>query len=178
MSDGGQVGIRTMSAAAERDGVDVRVSHRVQRLVMEGGAVVGVEATGPDGTVRVAARKAVIFATGGFTHDPELRANFLSAPVYGGCAAITNEGDFVRIGAAAGAQLRNMNQAWMCPVPLEAAVERRPELSGMFSRGRRLDAVRRQDRAAAWSTRSCRTTSWRRRSSSGTRCAASIRTWC
>jgi hypothetical protein len=133
MSDGGQVGIRTMSAAAARDGVDVRLSHRVQRLVIEGGAVVGVEASGPDGTVRVGARKAVIFATGGFTHDPELRANFLSAPVYGGCAAITNEGDFVRIGAAAGAQLRNMNQAWMCPVPLEAVVERRPELSGMFS---------------------------------------------
>ena len=122
MSDGGEVGIRTMSAAAERDGVDVRVSHRVQRLVIERGAVVGVEATTAAGeTLRVAARKAVIFASGGFTHDPELRANFLSAPVYGGCAANTNEGDFVRIGAAAGAQLRNMNPAWMCPVPLEAA---------------------------------------------------------
>jgi 3-oxosteroid 1-dehydrogenase len=133
MSDGGQVGVRTMSAAAERDGVDIRVSHRVQRLVIDSGGVAGVEASGPDGTVRVGARKAVIFASGGFTHDPELRANFLSAPVYGGCAAITNEGDFVRIGAAAGAQLRNMNQAWMCPVPLEAALERRPELSGMFS---------------------------------------------
>jgi 3-oxosteroid 1-dehydrogenase len=101
--------------------------------VIDGGAVVGVEATADGATVRVAARKAVIFASGGFTHDAELRANFLSAPVYGGCAAITNEGDFVRIGAAAGAQLRNMNQAWMCPVPLEAAVERRPELCGMFS---------------------------------------------
>ena len=33
MSDGGEVGIRTMSAAAERDGVDVRTGHRVQRLV-------------------------------------------------------------------------------------------------------------------------------------------------
>jgi len=134
MSDGGQVGIRTMSAAAERDGVDVRVSHRVQRLVIEGGRVAGVEATDAAGqTVRVAARKAVIFASGGFTHDPELRANFLSAPVIGGCAANTNEGDFVRIGAAAGAQLRNMNQAWMCPVPLEPAVAGDPSLSGMFS---------------------------------------------
>ncbi|HEX6025126.1 MAG TPA: FAD-dependent oxidoreductase, partial [Solirubrobacter sp.] len=134
MSDGGQVAIRTMSAAAERDGVDIRVGHRVQRLVTHDGGVVGVEATTADGsTVRVAARKAVIFATGGFTHDAELRANFLSAPVYGGCAAVTNEGDFVRIGAAAGAQLRNMNQAWMCPVPLEAAVAREPSLSGMFS---------------------------------------------
>jgi 3-oxosteroid 1-dehydrogenase len=134
MSDGGVVGIRTMSAAAERDGVDMRVSHRVQRLVTADGAVVGVEASGPDGaTVHVRARKAVIFASGGFTHDPELRANFLAAPVLGGCAALTNEGDFVRIGAAAGAQLRNMSQAWMCPVPLEHAVARRPEMSGMFS---------------------------------------------
>jgi hypothetical protein len=134
MSDGGAVGIATMSAAAERDGVDIRVSHRAQRLVMADGAVVGVEASGPDGaTVRVRARKAVIFASGGFTHDPELRANFLAAPVLGGCAALTNEGDFVRIGAAAGAQLRNMNQAWMCPIPLEPAVARRPEMSGMFS---------------------------------------------
>ena len=122
-----------MSAAAERDGVDVRVSHRVQRLVVADGAVVGVEASGPDGVVRVGARKAVIFASGGFTHDPELRANFLSAPVFGGCAALTNEGDFVRIGSAAGAQLRNMNQAWMCPLPLEQAVARVPSLSGMFS---------------------------------------------
>jgi 3-oxosteroid 1-dehydrogenase len=43
------------------------------------------------------ARKAVIFASGGFTHDVELRQNHLSAPVFGGCAALTNEGDFVRI---------------------------------------------------------------------------------
>jgi 3-oxosteroid 1-dehydrogenase len=134
MSDGGLNAIRTLSAAAERDGVDVRTGHRVQRVITDGDAVVGVEATTADGsTVRVGARKAVVFASGGFTHDPELRANFLSAPVLGGCAALTNEGDFVRIGAAAGAQLRNMNQAWMCPVPLEAAVARDPSLSGMFS---------------------------------------------
>lgn len=54
-------------------------------------------------------------------------------PVYGGCAANTNEGDFVAIASAVGAQLRNMNYAWMCPVPLEKAVAGRPDLSGMFS---------------------------------------------
>jgi 3-oxosteroid 1-dehydrogenase len=134
MSDGGQVAIRTMSAAARRDGVDVRTSHRVQRLVTHDRAVVGVEATVPDGTLqRIRARKAVIFATGGFTHNKELRQNFLSVPVYGGCAANSNEGDFVAIASAVGAQLRNMNYAWMCPVPLEKAVAGRPELSGMFS---------------------------------------------
>ncbi len=134
MSDGGEVGVRTMSEAAARDGVGIRTGHRVQRLVTADGAVVGVEASTTDGaTVRIRARKAVIFATGGFTHDRELRENFLSAPVYGGCAAITNEGDFVRIASSVGAQLRNMNYAWMCPIPLEKAVARRADLVGMFS---------------------------------------------
>jgi 3-oxosteroid 1-dehydrogenase len=134
MSDGGQVAVGTMSAAARRDGVDIRTSHRVQRLVTNDRAVVGVEATTSDGTLqRIRARKAVIFATGGFTHNKELRQNFLNVPVYGGCAANTNEGDFVAIASAVGAQLRNMNYAWMCPVPLEKAVAGRPDLSGMFS---------------------------------------------
>jgi hypothetical protein len=134
MSDGGVNAIRTLSAAAERDGVDVRAGHRVQRLLTSDGAVVGVEATASGGErVRVRARKAVIFASGGFTHDVELRRNHLSAPVFGGCAAMTNEGDFVRIGTPLGAQLRNMNYAWMCPVPLESAVARDPDMIGMFS---------------------------------------------
>jgi 3-oxosteroid 1-dehydrogenase len=134
MSDGGRVGIRTMSEAAERDGVVVRTSHRVQRTVVADGTVVGVEATTPDGaTHRIRARKAVIFATGGFTHNKELRQNFLNVPVYGGCAALTNEGDFVAIASSVGAQLRNLNYAWMCPVPLEKAVARDPVMSGMFS---------------------------------------------
>src|SRR3954462_11227221 len=134
MSDGGAVGVASMAAAAERDGVDIRVGHRVQRLVVRDGAVMGVEASTSDGsTHRFAARKAVIFATGGFTHDLDLRRNFLHAPVYGGCAATTNEGDFLAIAGPVGAQLRNMNYAWMCPVPLERAVARDPGLSGMFS---------------------------------------------
>ena len=132
MSDGGENAIRTLSAAAERDGVEIRTSHRVQRLVVESGRVAGVEASTPDGrTHRIGARKAVIFATGGFTHDDELRTNFLGVPAYRGCAAATNEGDFVRIASAVGAQLRNMNYAWMCPVPLERSG--RPDLVGMFS---------------------------------------------
>jgi 3-oxosteroid 1-dehydrogenase len=134
MSDGGLNGIRTMSAAAHRDGVDVRVGHRVQRLMRDGDVIIGIEATTAGGDrLRARAGKAVIFASGGFTHDLELRQNHLSAPVFGGCAALTNEGDFVRIGSAVGAQLRNMNYAWMCPVPLEPAVAKRADMIGMFS---------------------------------------------
>jgi 3-oxosteroid 1-dehydrogenase len=135
MADGGVVSINSMEAAARADGVEIRTSHRVQRLVVDAdGVVVGVEASTPDGdTVRVGARKAVVFATGGFTHDSELRRGFLGRPAFGGCAARTNEGDLVRIAPPVGAQLRGMSSAWMCPIPLEQAVEGRASMSGMFS---------------------------------------------
>ncbi|MQA11022.1 MAG: FAD-dependent oxidoreductase [Pseudonocardiaceae bacterium] len=133
MANGGEVAIATMSAAAEREeNIDIRTRHRVQRLIVEADAVVGVEASIPDGTVhRIGARKGVIFASGGFTHNAELRQNSLHTPAYPGCAAATNEGDFVRIATGVGAQLRNMNYAWMCPVPLEKSG--RADLVGMFS---------------------------------------------
>lgn len=135
MSDGGEVAVRRFSASAEREGVEVLTNHRVQRAVTNSaGEVVGVEATRADGSrTSIRARKAVIFATGGFTHNVELRRNFLNVPVYGGCAAATNEGDFVYIASALGAQLRNMNYAWMCPISLEKAVNKDPSLIGMFS---------------------------------------------
>jgi hypothetical protein len=53
--------------------------------------------------------------------------------VLGGCAAVTNEGDFVNIGSSVGAQLRNMNYAWMCPIVLEKALNHDPSLIGTFS---------------------------------------------
>jgi hypothetical protein len=62
-----------------------------------------------------------------------MRKNFLSAPVFGGCAAVTNEGDFVNIGSALGATLRNMNYAWMCPIVLEKALNKDSALIGTFS---------------------------------------------
>jgi len=134
MSDGGEVAIKTMSAAAKRDGVDIRTGHRVQRVIRNtAGEVVGVEADTAKGKKRFLARKAVIFCSGGFTHDVELRKNYLSAPVYGGCAARSNEGDFVYIAGALGAQLRNMNYAWMCPIIFEKAIAKDPDLIGTFS---------------------------------------------
>ena len=45
----------------------------------------------------------------------------------------SNEGDFVYIAGAVGAQLRNMNYAWMCPIVFEKAMARDPELIGTFS---------------------------------------------
>jgi len=134
MHDGGRQTIHTMTEVARRDGVDLRLGHRVQRVVSHEGRVVGVEAMDTaGGLLRVGASKAVVFASGGFTHDDELRRNNLALPVFPGCAAQTNEGDFLRIAMPLGAQPRNMNAAWLCPVPLEKAVQRRPDLSGIFT---------------------------------------------
>ena len=134
MSDGGVHAVRTMADAAKQAGVDIRTGHRVQRVIVDAGRVVGVEAdTAAGKTARFKARKAVIFASGGFTHDLDLRKNYLSAPVLGGCAAPTNEGDFVHIGSAVGAELRNMNYSWMCPIVLEKALNKDPTLIGTFS---------------------------------------------
>ncbi|WP_213308108.1 FAD-dependent oxidoreductase [Paraburkholderia sacchari] len=137
MSDGGKVAVESMQAAALRDGVQIMTGVRVQRVIRNGiGEVAGVQATRASGEqVTLRARKAVIFATGGFTHDPALRANFLHAPFIGGCAARSNEGDFVRIASAAGAQLRNMNYAWMCPVALERVAAGGDDFTGTFSVG-------------------------------------------
>jgi succinate dehydrogenase/fumarate reductase flavoprotein subunit len=135
MSDGGEVAVRTMSESARKAGVDIRTSHRVQRVIQnDKGEVIGVEADNASGkTVRIKARKGVIFATGGFTHDKEMARNYLATPIFGGCAALSNEGDFVNIGSAVGADLRNMNYAWMCPVVFEKAVKQDPSLIGTFS---------------------------------------------
>jgi 3-oxosteroid 1-dehydrogenase len=134
-TNGGLVAIGTMTKAAQEAGVDIRTGHRVQRLVVnDEGAVVGVVATTADGeTLRVGARKAVLFGTGGFTHDKDLRENFLAVPAVGGCAARTNEGDFVRIGSAVGAQLGNMQYAWRCAVNLQKVVEGDPHMQGTFA---------------------------------------------
>lgn len=135
MADGGQVAIRTLTVAARRDGVKIQTGQRVVGVIRnEKGRVVGVEVATEEGmTRRVRARKAVIFASGGFTHDPELRRQFLSMPVYGGCAALTNEGDFVRISSSLGAQLGNMNYAWSCPILLEKALAKDGSMSGIFT---------------------------------------------
>jgi 3-oxosteroid 1-dehydrogenase len=133
--NGGQFGIRTMSAAARRDGIAIKTSHQVQGVIRNSkGEVVGVEATAPDGsTIRVRARKAVVFASGGFTHNPELRREFLGGAIVGGCAAHSNEGDLIRITAPLGVQLANMNHAWNCPVVYEKAVAKDGSLWGSFS---------------------------------------------
>lgn len=135
MTNGGLVAIENLSAACLKAGVQIVVGHRVQRLLLDSnGNVGGVEASTVDAIgITVKANKAVVFASGGFTHDPELVKNYLSFPSLGGCAARTNEGDFVRIGSAVGAQLGNMQFAWRSAVPVEPVLAKDPHMNATTS---------------------------------------------
>lgn len=123
---------RQLHAGVEQHGGSILFEHRATRLVVnEKKEVVGIEATINEGqtTVAVRARKGVIFGSGGFTANAEMCLNHLRGPIFGGCAAPTNEGDFVTIGTGVGANLGNMNHAWWWPVMLEQALQSR-DVSG------------------------------------------------
>jgi succinate dehydrogenase/fumarate reductase flavoprotein subunit len=126
--------IQAFNAAAVDLGISVRCNHAASQVVLsDEDEVVGVIAEGPDGAVAYRARQAVIFATGGFTHNVELRTNSLPGPVMGGCAAVTNTGDFIPIAQALGADFVNMNGAWLAPMVLDRAMARRPDATCSFS---------------------------------------------
>ena len=125
---------RQFRAYQERHNIPVFMGHRVTKLLLNvAGEVVGVEATRRDeSTIRVRAHKAVIFGSGGFTHDPEMSKNYLRGKIYGGCAVPTNTGDLVRISIDVGAKLGNMNEAWFQQETLEEVLEFSSVPSGVW----------------------------------------------
>jgi 3-oxosteroid 1-dehydrogenase len=105
--------IKQFKAAADKYKIPLLLEHRVTKVLRNSnGQVVGVEASYRNSTVIVRAHKAVVFGSGGFTHNPEMRLNYLRGPIFGGCGVPTNTGDFVSIALELGAALGNMNNAW------------------------------------------------------------------
>jgi len=128
--------IMAMSGYIEEHGGTILFEQRVSRILRnEDGRVIGVEAETPDGTRRYGARKGVIFGSGGFTQNPEMRANFLRTPIMGGCAVPTNQGDLVLMSAELGVKLGNMNEAWNQQVVLEEVLDFSSVASGVFFLG-------------------------------------------
>jgi succinate dehydrogenase/fumarate reductase flavoprotein subunit len=125
--------IRQLTAALEQRGGRILVEHRVSGAVVDGEDVVGVVAATPEGERWFRASRAVILATGGFTHNAALRRSHLRGPVFGGCAATTNEGDIVPIAQALGAEMASMSEAWNVPIGLERALAGDPTLTSTFN---------------------------------------------
>jgi succinate dehydrogenase/fumarate reductase flavoprotein subunit len=118
--------LRQLRVVLDRRSVPVLLRHRATRLVLnDKRQVIGLEAITDDGqrTVAVRARKGVIFGSGGFTHNRELRMKMLRGPVFSGCGPVTNEGDLIYIAGAVGAKFTNMAHAWWHPQVLELALQ-------------------------------------------------------
>jgi succinate dehydrogenase/fumarate reductase flavoprotein subunit len=130
---GGEVLLDTFHRAAQRLGVEVRTSSPVLELVLdEDGEAVGVIVGDEQRRRQIRAARGVVFASGGFTQDPRLVRQYLGGPYVGGCAAVGNTGDFVRLAQSAGAELANMNQAWSAPIALERLQRDPAGVAGSF----------------------------------------------
>jgi 3-oxosteroid 1-dehydrogenase len=115
--------IRAFMNSIARHDIPIHLRSSATRLILNRNAeVVGVEFATPNGLRRVRARRGVIFATGGFPHNPKLVENFLRGVSYGSCEVPTNEGDFIYLAQSVGAGLANMKNAAWKQVVLEQAL--------------------------------------------------------
>jgi succinate dehydrogenase/fumarate reductase flavoprotein subunit len=99
-------------------GVTIRRNTAVRRLVVRDGRVTGVEVDSGGGIETLTARRGVVLATGGFSHNQEMRRRFL--PNEAGPVSATAEGatgDGLRLGTEAGGDLpaENANDAFWVP---------------------------------------------------------------
>ncbi len=117
--------VRQLEEWAKANGIRMLLNHEVTRIVLNGkGEVIGLEATAEGKEVRrFRARKAVIFGSGGYSHNPELMLHFQRGPHYGGCSAPTNTGDFIRLAGEIGAKLGNMAGAFRAESIIENVME-------------------------------------------------------
>lgn len=130
---GGRILVEKLVEACGRAGVPIELGTRVTELVLDGdGAVLGAVVKHDGHPSRVRARRGVVFATGGFTQDPELRLRYLDQSYVGGCAALTNTGDLLPIARAAGADLANLNLGMRAPMVLEKLVKDPASVRGSF----------------------------------------------
>lgn len=120
-----------LEAWLTKRGMPVLLEHRVTKLVMDNGRAIGIEAMHGDKLVRIKARKAVVFGTGGYSHNTEL-VGLHQPGLYGACAMPGSTGDFISIAGAAGARMGALNTAWRTQVVLEEALENRAVGMGAF----------------------------------------------
>ena len=101
--------------------VEILFGADVEELLIEGDAVNGVRIKNTSGTRPIVARRGVVLATGGFSHDAKLRAQFFpggAGPVSAAAPAGTGDGLHVAISAGAGMNTRVTNAAYWVPASL------------------------------------------------------------
>jgi 3-oxosteroid 1-dehydrogenase len=127
----GAVLIGAMEEYLAGKGVPLLTEHRVTAVIREGGRAVGVEAQANGRTLRIRARKGVVFGTGGYAHNTDLIGLHQKA-LYGSCAQPGATGDFIAIAGAAGAKMGDLGSAWRTQVVFEEALANRVLPLGVF----------------------------------------------
>jgi 3-oxosteroid 1-dehydrogenase len=92
----------------------------LQELILEDGHVAGVCTVRAGSPFRVRARKAVLLASGGFAHNPEMRQQYGGDQPNRARWSIANPGDtgeVIQAAMAVGAQTDLMDEAWWLPSP-------------------------------------------------------------
>ncbi|WP_084464150.1 FAD-dependent oxidoreductase [Microtetraspora fusca] len=107
--------VQVLAAACRTGGVEIVLGTRVQRLLERDGRVTGVVAD--DVEVKAGA---VVVASGGFAHDPELVARYYPAATRAGdalfvVAAPGSQGDHLRFGEQVGASVAGDGWGLMLP---------------------------------------------------------------
>lgn len=113
-----------LHAHARAAGAALLPRHRVTgALTSPHGDVIGVEAEHDGRPLALRGRRGVIFASGGFSHDPHKVLAFGRGPVFGTAAVPHGDGTFLDVAARLGAQLGNLAGAFYFQLAVEAALE-------------------------------------------------------
>ncbi|CAN5210144.1 FAD-dependent oxidoreductase [soil metagenome] len=96
-------------------GVQIETDRSVRRLVVEDGCIVGVVVEEDGAAVERRSRLGVVMTTGGFSHNEELKRLWIERPLEFSNEIEENQGDGHLMGAAVGAQLAGLGDAWWMP---------------------------------------------------------------
>lgn len=116
MATTGAALVGRLRLALAEAGVEVWLSTPVSGLLADDGRVTGVTVERDGKPMRLRAGQGVILASGGFDHNPELRAKYLESVDHDwSMGAPSNTGDGIRLGEELGAALDLMDDAWWMP---------------------------------------------------------------
>ncbi|TSD95660.1 FAD-dependent oxidoreductase [Skermania sp. ID1734] len=121
---GGYMLMKPLVETAEKLGIRAEYDIRLQRLIVDGDRVVGVEAKRYGQTISVRARKGVVLATGSFAYNNEMVETYAPRLIGRPGAAIEeHDGQAIRVAQALGADVAHMDAtevAFFCDPQLMA----------------------------------------------------------
>jgi len=113
--------VKKFAKGLEEEGVSVMQEASVEGLVTNGaGAVVGVSLTNGN---HIRAKKGVIFASGGFSHNRAMLSEHIPHPVYMTGASHGSDGIFHSLAGEVCASMTAMDKIWGCQTFLEQSFD-------------------------------------------------------